>query len=394
MNLNWFLSRTVRHAGQMRKHFWKILMAQRDLLPAPATDAVTKALQGVEDAVKGRSEKAAVEEQMVRLEKTANKWLKPYPFPGWRENIDVLLVAMAVALGIRTFFLQPFKIPTGSMQPTLYGITSNPNFKESFEPPADLRPTPDFEIRNPLARFLTYWYRGVSYTRVAAKSEGSIQAIEKPQRFLLFNLWQRFQVGEQWYTVWFPPDELLERAGLVARGQLNPRVFKPGEEIMKLRLISGDHLFVDRVSYNFRRPRRGDIIVFQTAGIDYPGVPRDQYYIKRLVGLGGEKLKIGADNHLRVNERRLDTNTPGFERVYSFTNDYVGHTPIMRFAGEQEFPIRPDHYIVMGDNTANSLDSRFFGDFSRQYVIGRAFCVYWPMGVQDRRAARFGWGIR
>jgi signal peptidase I len=244
-------------------------------------------------------------------------------------------------------------------------------------------------------RFLTYWYRGVSYTRIVAKSEGSILAIEKPQRFLLFNLWQRFQAGDQWYTVWFPPDLLLERAGLVSRnGQINPRVFKPGEEIMKIKLISGDHLFVDRVSYNFRRPRRGDIIVFQTAGIDYPGVPRDQYYIKRLVGLGGEKLKIGADNHLRVNDARLDTNTPGFERVYSLTNDYVGHTPIMRFAGEQEFPIRPDHYIVMGDNTANSLDSRFFGDFSREYVIGRAFCVYWPMGVQDRRDARFGWGIR
>ena len=58
------------------------------------------------------------------LEKVANKWLKPYPNAAWRENVEVLLVALAVAMGIRTFFLQPFKIPTGSMQPTLYGVTS------------------------------------------------------------------------------------------------------------------------------------------------------------------------------------------------------------------------------------------------------------------------------
>ncbi len=56
---------------------------------------------------------------MDGLEKAANKWLKPYPNATIRENVEVLLVALAVAMGIRTFFLQPFKIPTGSMQPTL-----------------------------------------------------------------------------------------------------------------------------------------------------------------------------------------------------------------------------------------------------------------------------------
>ena len=61
---------------------------------------------------------------MENLEKAANKWLKPYPNAAWRENVEVLLVALAVAMGIRTFFLQPFKIPTGSMQPTLFGVTS------------------------------------------------------------------------------------------------------------------------------------------------------------------------------------------------------------------------------------------------------------------------------
>ena len=65
---------------------------------------------------------------MEELEFAANKWLKLYPNAMWRENVEVLLVAIAVAMAIRTFFLQPFKIPTGSMQPTLYGVTSMPDF--------------------------------------------------------------------------------------------------------------------------------------------------------------------------------------------------------------------------------------------------------------------------
>ena len=69
-------------------------------------------------------DKKAVTDSLVRLEKSANKWLKPYPNAAWRENVEVLLVALTVAMGIRTFFLQPFKIPTGSMQPTLFGVTS------------------------------------------------------------------------------------------------------------------------------------------------------------------------------------------------------------------------------------------------------------------------------
>ncbi len=65
---------------------------------------------------------------MAKVEDAANKWLKPYPNAAWRENVEVLLVALAVAMAIRTFFLQPFKIPTGSMQPTLFGVTSEPDF--------------------------------------------------------------------------------------------------------------------------------------------------------------------------------------------------------------------------------------------------------------------------
>src|SRR5437879_8705650 len=75
----------------------------------------------------------ALLKQMEEVEKVANKWLKPYPNAAFRENVEVLLVALAVAMGIRTFFLQPFKIPTGSMQPTLFGVTSFPEYGHGFE---------------------------------------------------------------------------------------------------------------------------------------------------------------------------------------------------------------------------------------------------------------------
>lgn len=405
MNLNWFISRTARLAAQMRKHVWKILSEQRDLLSPHAIEVVEGAMQRVDGAVRGQLDKTALQEAMANLEETANKWLKAHPNAGVRENIEVLLVAIAVAMGIRTFFLQPFKIPTGSMQPTLYGITSTPNFKDAYAPPEDLRPPPDFEIPNPVSRFLNYWFSGVSYTHLVTESDGPLQEAKRAQRFLLFNLWQKFRVGDTWYTVWFPDDELLQRAGLLSRGGTpNPRVFKKGEDIMKIRVFSGDHLFVDRMTYNFRKPTRGEIIVFETRGIN--GLPQDQFYIKRLVSIGGENVRLGNDRHLVINgTNRLDAATPHFENVYGFDpqqlprdSHYSGHLNNTLYPGiaryfpdeNTDYLVPPGRYLVMGDNTMNSHDSRGWGDFDSRNVIGRSFVVYWPFGRQDGRDSRFG----
>ena len=131
MILQWFLSRTVRQAAAMRKHVQKLLNHQRDILTPQAIEGVRTAMENCQKAVAESADKAALEKQMESLEKAANKWLKPYPNAAWRENVEVLLVALSVAMGIRTFFLQPFKIPTGSMQPTLYGVTSENLLRES-----------------------------------------------------------------------------------------------------------------------------------------------------------------------------------------------------------------------------------------------------------------------
>src|SRR2546429_746414 len=124
----WFISKKVRQATAMRKHVERLLNHQRDVLSPQAVEAVRAALTDLRKSVAENGEPEQLEKQMETLEKVANKWLKPYPNAAWRENIEVLLVALAVAMGIRTFFLQPFKIPTGSMQPTLFGVNSVPDF--------------------------------------------------------------------------------------------------------------------------------------------------------------------------------------------------------------------------------------------------------------------------
>jgi signal peptidase I len=391
----WLFSRTVRQAVDMSRQVRNILAAQRDVISADAVAVLESALAEVHALLLQTSERKPLLEQMSKLEKVANQHLKPYPHAGWRENVEVFLVAVALALGIRTFFLQPFKIPTGSMQPTLYGI-------HQIAPEAGRWAQPDLVIPGFVSRFVDSWVHGVTYHHQVAKSGGRLTAASPPKKFLLFNLYQKFRVGPDEYTEWFPPDSLLTRAGLASPDLqgFNPREFQPGEDILKLSVRSGDYLFVDRLTYNFRPPKRGEIIVFETKGITQ--LPQDQFYIKRLTVLGNERVRIGDDRHLVINgTNRLDASTPHFENVYSFDpqqspaeSRFSGHVNLGTSGrqlgklfpdGSAEVTTRPHHYMVMGDNTLNSSDSRDWGDFSRTNVIGRSWLVYWPI------SERFGW---
>lgn len=382
--LNWFLSRTVRQARQMCGHADKLVKAQQDLLSPQAIAAVRSATEELYESTRGSVNPKAIHERMNHLNDTAEKWLKRYPNASTRENVEVFLVAIAVAMGIRTFLLQPFKIPTGSMQPTLYGVTAENHAGD-----------PNFRIPNFLQRSWEFISQGVTYYHIVAQNDGEFSLVdEQPSRFLLFNLKQRFKIGDQLYTVWSPPENLFQKHAQLSYGV----TFKAGQDVLKLRAVSGDHLFVDRMSYNFRRPARGDIVVFKTQGIRYPRMSEDQHYIKRLIGLSGEKVQIGDDRHVIINGKRLDASTPRFERIYDESkweeDAYMGHVnakfrPILGIPlfpdAETTYTVPDNHYVVMGDHTCDSSDSRYWGSFPRENVIGKSFFVYWPFNK------RFGW---
>jgi len=401
MILRWFISKTIREACAMRKHVRRLLNAQRDILSPQALGAVQLKINELDATIAEKANTGKVRLKTEELQFAAEKWFKPYPNAAWRENVEVLLVALAVAMAIRTFFIQPFKIPTGSMQPTLFGVTSE-----------NLLDNPDFKMPTGWER-VKEWFAGVSYVHFVAPTDGTLEEVTQPWPPAIFSIYQKIKFAGEWHTIWFPPDygesQIRGMDPFIFRARLYERpnyVYHKGEDVVNLRVSAGDHLFVDRLTYNFRKPDRGDIIVFETAGIskdmrDKYGIAPDQFYIKRLVALPGEKVSIGDDRHLRINGQRLDASTPHFENVYGFDpktpprdSQWSGHVngtvsvennianlgvPPLFPNEDTVYDVPTNSFMPMGDNTCNSQDSRFFGAIPESYAIGKSFFVYWPI---------------
>lgn len=390
----WLFSRTVRKAGELSDSVEKILNHQRDILTADRIALVEGGLKELKRVLRSGADKNTIRAQMDALEETANKWLKPYSNGDFREYAVMFLEIAVLILGSRQFLVQPMVIPTGSAQPTLWGITYQ-----------DLRDEPGEAIPPLPVRLWERWIKGVSYYQVVAEQDCDLTgADDKPKTFLPFVARQNLHTTAGDIAVWFPPDRFVEQLGLgyvdaSGVGRYKKIHFNKGDDIVKSRVVTGDHLFVERITYNFRRPQRGEIIVFRSE--NHPGMTRNTHYIKRLVGLGGETVSIGDDRHTYINDVALTARDFGFDQIFGFNpnkppepNVYSGHvngTVCLRTRGSNylapNFPdaqtrylIRPGHYVCFGDNTMNSSDSRFWGepDFPQERVIGRSLLVFWP----------------
>jgi len=123
---------------------------------------------------------------------------------------------------------------------------------------------------------------------------------------------------------------------------------------------NGDYLIVDELSYHFRKPERGEIIVFR-----FPQDP-SQFFIKRIIGLPGETVRA-KDGHVVVEQNG--------EQVAELSEGYISDSLA---TGEFELSAGPDEYIVLGDNRGASSDSRRWGTLAREAIVGRAFLRVWP----------------
>lgn len=141
---------------------------------------------------------------------------------------------------------------------------------------------------------------------------------------------------------------------------LGQRVSMIGDS-MSPALKNGDIVLVNRVVYNARRPRRGDVIVFKPKGNE-----NSHYYIKRVVGLPGETVEI-IENGIYINGEKL-------EETYQTTKlDRVGRA-------SEKIKLDEDEYFVLGDDRENSEDSRDadVGNVKREYIYGKAWFVLSP----------------
>ncbi len=135
-------------------------------------------------------------------------------------------------------------------------------------------------------------------------------------------------------------------------------------------LSRGDQFIMEGFTFLLRRPRRGDIIVLKTDGI--ASLPAGGTYIKRLAGLPGDRLRI-ADGNLYVNDTRVALkNQVGVIH-------YVPVRGARYLTSSAHILTVPDgQYFVLGDNSADSVDSRTWGCVPARNIMGRASLRYWP----------------
>jgi len=307
--LAWWKRRVaLKRAREVVKNTRKLVRMHRDIIAPADVATVNAATDNLVGAIKIK-DTGALDNLTGKLDEKLGKAFPRQSYASLRENIEVFLVAAIVAMGVRTFFIQPFKIPTGSMQPTLYGIYPYKDDQRSEPPLPYLDGTPSL-----------------------------------PEKL--------FGMAVQ--------GKMYESAGYRSRG---------------------DHIFVDRFTYHFRKPQRGEVIVFDTTEIErLPESSRGKFYIKRLIGLGGDRIQIHPP-YVLVNDEKLDSR-PAFERIYAQTNGYSGYVlapgaEFLHNAGNiYQVPHRD--LFVLGDNSRSSLDGRFWGSLPEHALVGRAVLVYWP----------------
>lgn len=179
--------------------------------------------------------------------------------------------------------------------------------------------------------------------------------------------------------IWGPhPARFIARSFMIPTGAMEPTLMgtHPGS--------TADHIIVNRLSYLFSPPQRGDLLVFATSSI--PAINKmatpsseEVFYIKRVIGLPGEKIEI-VDHAIHVNGVKMGP-ADGIPLI-PFVNKAGTTTDARR--DYPAFIVGPDEYFVLGDNSPNSYDSRFWGGVPASAVYGKITKIYYPFARAGR----------
>jgi signal peptidase I len=153
------------------------------------------------------------------------------------------------------------------------------------------------------------------------------------------------------------------------------QAFKIPTGSMRMTLIEGDLILVNKFIYGakipfcglrlpaLRQPKRGDVIVFI-----YPE-DKSKDFIKRLVGLPGDLVEIKGGS-IYINDQ--PATEPIFNQIYYYNRGQLG-------SPGEKLVVPPDSYFVLGDNSATSKDSRYWGFVPKNNLLGQAMIIYWPL---------------
>jgi signal peptidase I len=363
---------------------------------------------------------------------------KIYPVTSGTDYTEMVVMAAIVAGAIRSFFLQPFKIPTNSMWPTYNGMTAE------VRAPSDPAPSLAQQALDKVQWTWTYLIPAETSGEVAIPivmqrtGDNQVEYGLRSRTRTLDNgilgtgIWKGpadkhdIMIGNARQEVLVPadfgfetvilrtyfPDEAklklprqdqdrwrvvfakAAREGRIKNGPFGPMLLtgkqaEAGKPLFNFDILTGDMLFVDRMSYHFVEPSRGDTFVFRTNNIpglnDQYGQPSQNYYVKRLAGVPGQKLRVSENGELFVDGKVVTSPEPmALNSRRAMDQGYYGYLPDAggdRYALplDQEYTVKPGHYYAMGDNSANSFDSRGWGEVPAKDVVGKPLFILHPL---------------
>lgn len=395
-----FTPKWKKEALHLVKGARKFVHYKRDLIEADRVAEIESRRTDLLAAIKS-ADRAKVDEASKQVRAVCENSLTHEKPVGWlEENVEVMFVAIVIALGLRGYYLQPFRIPTGSMQPTLNGIVGTPLPKDEW---------PSFP-----KRMVEKVLRGRSYVYVANKEDHTIAVTRSGQPDIRDTQMLHFFSRAQMMFTDSKPLRLPAPAGpcmnlglkeAIQHAFQNGGVLSAGTVVCEGTIDSGDLVLVDKFSYHFRKPKRGEVFVFDTQGIrgihERSGEQAaGSHYIKRLCGVPGDNLSIQSPNVLIDG---VIAKEPGIQRVsegkgafginpngYGLADPREAQRPGMTLSQYIAKPgdsidldddTRPGmrEYVALGDNTGNSLDSRYWGTVKEFNLVGPAMFALWPV---------------